>query len=484
MSSKNPLEIPEILDMVASYLNKSDLARYLRVSKTWKEILLPHRWRRIHRVFKEERGIYSYISPEQEVFHRHRYLIHDLKINGPPRMQDMCTLPNLRSLQVNFQMGSMNRKLDPMGIVIWDLAYKFPSLHHLSLQHVFVEYDLYLKLSEHPRLRSLSLYDAAIEDNDPFGFLEACKNLESLTMGSIVFQYEPMPVPDDVVFERMRRLDVCGDNWTCSRILAIVFHCPMLESIQWETDCFKTCILIHHPVQKNYWTEIDNIISRSFGSAELAPIVEGVAKSLGKMTEFCLRFDRFVPFKALGLHFSTLVSLSLFCSSEISSGIQDVLCSCPKLEILHARYIFAKDIVHGGSWVCQQLRDLRMCFRVGKAEQDMQHLIFERLSTLVRLETLDMGIYPFEDDNDDGVLAFRLDCGLAQLATLRELTSLGFYRGGSTKMVKLMQQLGRDDVEWMRESWAKLKIIYGRLNEDMEAEAELEEILISHGVGC
>jgi hypothetical protein len=84
-----------------------------------------------------------------------------------------------------------------------------------------------------------------------------------------------------------------------------------------------------------------------------------------------------------------------------------------------------------------------------------------------------------QEDNDDGVLAFRLDCGLGQLATLRELTGLGFYPGGSTKM---MQQLGRDDVEWMTENWPKLKIINGRLNEDIEVEAELEGILTSHGV--
>ena len=101
---------------------------------------------------------------------------------------------------------------------------------------------------------------------------------------------------------------------------------------------------------------------------------------------------------------------------------------CLLLKILHAGNIAARDIAEGGPWVCQHLRELMLCVRVRKTEQDLQPLVFEYMSALVRLQRLEVPIENHEDI--DGALHFRLDCGLRHLANLKELTFVSFSQSG------------------------------------------------------
>jgi len=55
----------------------------------------------------------------------------------------------------------------------------------------------------------------------------------------------------------------------------------------------------------------------------------------------------------------------------------------------------AKDVVAGGPWVCQQLRKLTACFWFEESEKGLQQEIFERLSTLTRLEELTLESHPW-----------------------------------------------------------------------------------------
>lgn len=96
-----------------------------------------------------------------------------------------------------------------------------------------------------------------------------------------------------------------------------------------------------------------------------------------------------LPSKALSLHFSTLVKVELgyFSGSFI---ILEILCLCSRLEVLHAGSVSAKHVVEREPWVCQQLRELEIWFQFEESEQDLHQLVFERLSTLIRLDRLKM----------------------------------------------------------------------------------------------
>jgi hypothetical protein len=211
---------------------------------------------------------------------------------------------------------------------------------------------------------------------------------------------------------------------------------------------------------------------------ELASILEGIWNCRLNITHFYLSRGSFgqQAFKALSFHHSTLVELDLEMSSSLAStGILDVLHSCPMLEVLRAKSISIRDIA-GRPWVCQQLRELKIRFGAEGAGQDLKRLVFERLSTLPRLWRLDMcvlGVY------EDGVLQFRLDCGLGQLESLKELTILKFDHA---LRLKKKQRLERKDIEWMMSNWKKLKHLIGPLNRDRTLNLQLKDVVKSHGV--
>jgi hypothetical protein len=129
--------------------------------------------------------------------------------------------------------------------------------------------------------------------------------------------------------------------------------------------------------------------------------------------------------------------------------------------------------------VCQQLRELRIQFLFGASEQDLQQLVFERLSTLVRLRQLRLD-YVMSDRTDDfDLLECRLEHGLGRLASLQQLTSVCL---GTPSLCWRNPNLGMEDVVWMVENWKTLEIIRGSLNKDKTLTAQLQRVFESHGI--
>ncbi|KAF9355238.1 hypothetical protein BGX34_010569, partial [Mortierella sp. NVP85] len=477
MPCENPLEIPEIVGMVASYLRGIDLARCLRVSKSWRDIFLPHRWRAIERRV----DLFGYYGPTEGALYKYQHLVQDLVVYGSSRAY--LPHPNLRKLRMIVNLDIEKDRIGTGGTIHWGLTEKYPLLDYLSLSSVNVDRPLCREILEHPNIRTLSLGSAVITEDILTVFWEACRNLECLLISTVNFKSESTLMPKDIVFGRMRRLVLSYvEAQSLLEQLDPVFHCPMLEKLEWEPpNALNVWMNINHPVQRDSWPQLNELrISIDPQDAELGSLLEGLGNCFGKITNLRAWRGTFGPqaSKALGFHFTTLVELRLnYRLSVASSTIRDVLCSCPKLEILRARIIYARDIAEGGPWVCQRLRELGVCFRVGETEQGLHSLVFERLSTLTRLETLDMKESARANHGSDGVLDFRLDYGLEQLASLHELKVLRFH----TK-VEHMQQIGMEDVEWMIDSWKKLKGIYGRLNSDPKLEYQLSDALKSRGI--
>ncbi|KAF9351402.1 hypothetical protein BGX34_000580 [Mortierella sp. NVP85] len=461
MLSQNPLEIPEVAALVASYLKSKDLAGCVRVSKSWHDMFLAYRWRAIMRSDEDE---FEHTGPSQEAVSNHRRLVRVLYVDGPFKEDKMCTHPNLRKLEIMFD-GK---------IFDWDLAAKTPLLEHLLLSEIEMVPRCLQRLSF---LRSLVLHDVTIQDVP--GFWEACKHLESLSMYNIRFPSGFVPVPADTLFARLHTLSIGYiRRWRYSQQLAMILHCPKLESFEWNPPQFRVQIWIQQPIHGGRWSPLDNLsIPGRPSDAEWALALDIIGSYLGKFTFLDLHSGTFgsETIKALAPHFSSLVRVHLI--NATSSAVRDVLCSCPMLENLSASDIFAQDIAEGGVWVCRQLRKLTLCFCFKETEQDLQPVVFERLSALVGLRILDMG-GPCNEDNN--VLEFRLDCGLAQLASLKELRALGFCH--EMYGIEQVQRLGANDIGWMMDNWKNLKGICGCLNRDPEVHARLKDQIEHRGI--
>jgi hypothetical protein len=181
--------------------------------------------------------------------------------------------------------------------------------------------------------------------------------------------------------------------------------------------------------------------------------------------------------KALSLHFGTLMRVEL--GSRVKSAITlDILYSCPRLEVLRVGGLDVQKMAERGPWVCQQLRVLEVWFIIPDSRQDLRPLLFERLSTLTRLESLSTSFFHAGFGSTFG-LRLRLDDGLGLLTNLQQLRSLNF---GFSSTKACSPQIEMEDATWMVKNWKRLNKVYGRLNSDEAVEAQLKEILKSHGI--
>ncbi|KAG0298943.1 hypothetical protein BGZ98_010413, partial [Dissophora globulifera] len=182
-------------------------------------------------------------------------------------------------------------------------------------------------------------------------------------------------------------------------------------------------------------------------------------------------------FQVLRGHWATLKTLDLssYDSKATTAMLQEVMSSCPLLEILRWRRVNVTDILGDGPWVCMRLRNFEIPVMFRPSESDrLQPVFFERLSELTALEYLDLcGTEEYsdmQDVDDNGVndgaagahahtripfnqpLEFRVERGLDKLATLRSLRAIDFK---GTR-----QQMNMTDVEWMLAHWPKLGTVF------------------------
>ncbi|KAF9355186.1 hypothetical protein BGX34_010618 [Mortierella sp. NVP85] len=491
MPPRNPFYIPEITSLVAPLLGQSDLASCVRVCKTWQDIFFPHLWRSIDVHAELDFGSKPRrIGPSQDDIYNHRHLIHDLSLEGELVSFNKECYPNLRSLDIGFRSADCLE--NPVETISLNLIKTFPSLVCLRFGCVDLTPEVWMTLSSHPHIKRLELTAVPIRNVDAPAFWKVCEKLEHLELTYV--KLRDLTIPADTVFHRIRHLEIEGGQQPdLQGQMDLILRCPSSEYIKWhieEEDDIYEQRLIHNPIRKDHWPRLKELtITYPIHDTDIAAILQGAENGLGNIVELYLNCTVLMDqaFKAISHHFSTLVIVSLFgCHPDTSPAIRDILCGCPKLEILRGTSIYARDIVEGGPWVCLQLKALMLCFLVEDTEQELQPLIFERLSTLTRLEVLTMWAPPMNDNGQDKVLRFRLDCGMTSLASLRQLTFIHFGRIRRWSMcdddVSYCPQLGMDEILWIEIHWKRLRMVQGRLNENKRLEEQLISRLQSRGI--
>jgi len=471
MAPTNSLNIPEITSKVASYLEGKDLASCVSVSKGWHDVFLPHRWRVIRVGLMKENGFPVHIGPDRDHIYHHRHLIQDLSLIGETAWLHNCQYPNLRRLMLDAFDTMTVSKQNPMDCINGALFFV-----DLELKGVDVLPGFWETLSGHSHIRNLALSNALINTADTPGFWKTCMRLESLRIHDLYL--EDGILPGNMTFERMRKLDMNGIDLTYDEYQRdLILQSPRLKSLAWKIN---SMLGFDEPARNSQWPPIRKLdLECCTEDMSWAFILNRVRNAPGNIDDLRLFGCELgtEASRALSTHFSTLVRVDLGGYWISSCTPLDLLCYCPRLEVLKAQDVTTKDITERGPWVCQQLRELRICLRFHSSDQGLQQLVFERISTLVQLEKL-TAAHPYTSSHYDG-LEFRLDCGLGQLATLQQLSDITF---GGRRMGKAFPQLGMEEVAWMVDNWKKLKRVEGPLNGDKEVKARLVNVFESHGI--
>jgi len=471
----SPLEIQEIADLVATFLEGKDLASCVRVSKGWQDTFLPHRWRVIRVGFTMETWSDIRFGPDRHDTYTHRHLIQDLSLVNEIAGLDKYHYQNLRRLMIH------NIDLHPAyRLVSTDLITMGPLLVDLELHGVDAPPAFWEALSTHPHVRNMTLQQIKLKADDTPVFWRACMRMESLRMHHV--NTRDGGRPKNVVFNRLRKLVMTGTD--SSRHYPyhsdLILQSPMLKSLEMSIPFLP---LVKDELLNSHWPPLTKLhISSYLQDTEVASILNRVGNGRGSIADLRLyRCDmRTQASSALSLLFGTLVYVSLGRQCSSSSTILDVLCGCPRLEILlTVGSVLAGDIAGRGPWICQQLRELKIWFRFEESEQNLHQLVFERLSTLVRLEQLTIEHPLISHTGHKEGLVFRFDFGLERLASLQQLTDLSF---GPGRVRGRFPQLGMGKAAWMVDNWKKLKRIKGCLNSNNEIRARLVGAFESHGI--
>ena len=92
MPSRHPLELPEILSHIASYVHERSLPACARVSKGWYQAFIPHIWKDVS---------FTPRKPEHVAMPRYSHHVKKLYVGVENLIPDLPQCPNLQSLTIS-----------------------------------------------------------------------------------------------------------------------------------------------------------------------------------------------------------------------------------------------------------------------------------------------------------------------------------------------------------------------------------------------
>ncbi|KAF9918427.1 hypothetical protein BX616_008867 [Lobosporangium transversale] len=473
MATGNPLDLPEIRQKIATYLNKCEKACCLTVCKAWYASFLPFIWKDINVVH----GVHSQ-GPTPDVLQYHRTMVHTLAISSNAPGLYAFNYPNLNTLLLR----TTDRKRDySIGAEPTALILLNPSLTCLELFNMegYLYGPFWRAVSNLPHLRTLRLYGPIAGSEELYTFWSPRRLRIDNTVGSNGLSRD---ILIDMTFPQIRCLGLDGlKGPNAQDQLQLLIQCPGLESLSWTSSWAGMGTVgskFSEYVRRGAWPHLkilylhfilqDGEIGQILGGLQKAAKLGFMNTGFGNHAYWCLQH-----------HFSTLKELDLrSCKDVTSIMIKEILCSCSLLEVFKSGSVLAKVTLEGRPWVCMLMKSLTINFLFEPDEEELQQLIFGRLAHLMHLEILNAG-YEIGMENEGTAvetqsLNFRLENGLDTLANLTQIKLLTF--------IGTRQSLEEKEIAWMAEHWASLLYLGGRLCPDAEKNRILRDLAQLHGI--
>jgi len=409
-SNINPLDIPEIRSMVGQYLDRQDLARCVRVSKSWHASFVPLVWSTIW-AYDEHFKIPG--TPSVEAFLRHSHYIKDLNLDiDAPQEFSLTPCPNLLNLIVRFYRFKQSKSID---IIPVEIA-KYEQLRSLTILNGCSNSERVIwKPVHYHNLSELHLNLLEIEGTTAFWVL--CSQLVSLKLGNV--SVDEMPARS-ITFDRLQHLNLrLKSQNPIEHQLDWITQCSNLTSLNW---CYSTDIDDEHTsrIMKRFapgtWPHLSELSLEGieFTDAQLARVIGAMQDLKSLAVHTCKVGSRFL--KALRHHSQTLISLdTTSCEVLTRSLVPGILTSFPHLETLYVQPVMCEDIIDSPPWVCEDsLRLLYIGFLV-TPNQDAEYnqQVLQRISRLTNLKEIQLVRGP----RGASTLDLTLENGLEHLAT-------------------------------------------------------------------
>ncbi|KAF9936211.1 hypothetical protein BGZ65_002666 [Modicella reniformis] len=218
MQSTHPLEIPEIISCVASYVRKHNLKACALVSKTWYQAFNPFIWHDI----TWNRGRRRL----PVAIHRHTQLVKTLKakhnLKETKELLDLI-FPNLASLDLTYALADDMKK--------WVLGHSSVtrlSLHASGLNPVFWNTLLGFR-----HLKDLTVWHLDLGRKDVDTFWQLCTHLERLKLSYAKMTHAGNNTLS-MAFPSIKDLELSNCDDEVKVFLMLMQRCPSLTSLRIE----------------------------------------------------------------------------------------------------------------------------------------------------------------------------------------------------------------------------------------------------------
>ncbi|KAK3810301.1 MAG: hypothetical protein J3Q66DRAFT_65170 [Benniella sp.] len=452
----NPLDLPEVRDVVGKHLDRSDLARCLCVCRSWHASFVPLMWSTT--ILWEESYGARHKNPPLDAFLRHSHHIKHLDFNiDAPQQYSLTLCPNLLNLRVIICRMDKGESMDIIPIVIA----QYEQLRRLSILNTYMETNrvIWKPVHYYHYLSELDLKYMEIEPTGTTAFWDLCAQLESLRIEKVSIAEMPART---ITFDRIQHLDLeLKSQNPIEYQLDWITRCPNLTSLDWcdSSNGQPTSEFMRRFVPGT-WPHLSELYLSGieFTDAQLAQVIGAMQDLKLLSVQTCKVGSCFL--EALRHHSHTLISLDTStCEVLTRSLISGILTSFPHLETLSFPPVMSEDIIDSPPWVCEHsLKRLNISILLTPNQDAEYHQqVLQRISRLTNLKELLV-----RGAGRTRILDFTLENGLEHLATWKQLEMFSVFSYTSRLSVR--------DVEWMINNWKNLKNVLGILHPDKKKE--------------
>ncbi|KAG0220292.1 hypothetical protein BGX33_003552 [Mortierella sp. NVP41] len=488
MQERNPLDLPEIRNLLGPYLSFAALYSCVLVNKDWQDTFTPYLWASFTFGPLESKAE----PPSETTIQNYGHLIKELYICKltPQISLDLFRNTPLTRLKTIHLCPAPSCDSEPLSQQRFDwIVRQNPGLQAIKYDGDYLPAsssgDLAAILSS-PALTDLTMVGADFERRHWEPFQQLCATrLERLSLSNCKFAAGLDWVPPSMPFLRELSITaVCGPhlNLEPSAQIHMIEQCPNLRTLRWTpTPAIPRVFLgILQACPQLAALELQRMI---LSDPEISWILDTMKASA---TEIIIPGRKASPtvgsgayvgfgtraFESLQRHFATLTVFDVGSqgSAVTSPMVLKVLTLCPNLREITACQVLAKEVRDGpGTWACRGLEVFKVMIRGFKdiLIDRIRVAVFRRLGSLTRLRVLHIGTVSVQ--TPEHAVALRLDCGLGQLSGLRDLESVS--------VVNSPQKMRREDVDWIRYHWRTLKMITGELHPKKEISDAIREVL-------
>ncbi|KAK3823249.1 MAG: hypothetical protein J3Q66DRAFT_331246 [Benniella sp.] len=450
MPSPHPLELAEILSLVAVYLPLRSLPSCARVSKAWYQACIPLIWRDID---------LGKLPQSTALIQRHSHLVKKVEIVPESREHEYTALRFSNLESIHFMSAYQVRSNDIAQFIM-----NHPTTTCLEMRNLSTKCDpaFWEALLGFCNLRTLAMSSREIFGTNLDKFWPFCTRLERLDI--TMWNRIDIPLPPGE-YPNLKHLSVYGSDAVVPFFMGFLQKCPHLTSIGWRAAPSQEARFVSGLSELLEANALPNLECLMTGTKEISnEVFTRLIQSLPlRINTLSIGFSRSaldLDFETLFRpHFSNLRDLEVLANEDIKSPFaQLVMSSCPLLEKLTAPHVDALVVTEGGPWVCSRLKvlNLTFCFDPPKTVSHLQPLVFDRLSKLTRLEELRM-LGPRKQYNIGGTVELTIEYGLHKLSTLRLLRSITHR--------PMVERMDEAEVDWILEHWKSLILFHGLLSD-------------------